>query len=248
MPAISARSIVTTALRLLGVAAHEQPISADMAESGLDALNTMLDAWSIEKLLTWTRPRYHLPLVPSQGAYTWGKVTGEVTAADVSAVAPVRLDLCLLNIGGSPAQEWPIEVLTQEQYESGVWFKGLESSYPEAVYLERQVPVSILHVYPVPMFSYTLILLPWQEHSPYEHYDAVLDWPNGYQRALTWSLACELAPQYGIETSPLILRTAEEAKRAIFPINTDIGRLRLDPRRPVGISGRGYNPDFLAGR
>ena len=60
MPAISARSIGTTALRLLGVAAHEQPLSADMAESALEALNTLLDSGLWSGSLTWTRPRYIL--------------------------------------------------------------------------------------------------------------------------------------------------------------------------------------------
>jgi hypothetical protein len=248
MPALAARTIITTALRLLGVSSAEQPLSADMAEAGLDALNTLLDSWSIEKLLTWTRPRYALPLVPSQGAYTWGKVTGEATAADVSAVAPVRLDLCLMNIGGSPAQEWPVQIITQEDWETQIWFKDLASSYVEAVYLEETQPYNVLHVYPIPSQVNTLVLLPWQAHSPYEAYDAVLDWPSGYGRAFQSNLALELSVQYGVEPSPTLLRMAEESKRALYVPNTEIGRLSVNPRRPVGVSGLGYNPDFLAGR
>lgn len=247
MPQISARQIITTALRLIGVASAEQSLSADMAQSGLEALNTLLDSWSIEKLLTWTRPRYVLPLVADKGAYTWGLVTGETTPADIPHPAPVRLDIALMNIGGSPAQEWPVQILTQEEYESGVWFKDLASSYVEAVYLEDTVPYSVLKVYPVATLPYTLILLPWQAHSPYAAYDAVLDWPNGYARAMQYGLALEIAPQYGVEPSPMILRTAEESKRALYVPNTEIGRLSVNPRRPVGVSGLGYNPAFLRG-
>ena len=106
-----------------------------MAESALDALNTMLDAWSVERLLTWTRPRYVLPLVADKGAYTWGLVAGETTPADISATAPVRLEIALLNIGGSPAQEWPVQILTQEEYAAGRVVQG-----PRRAPTSRRVP------------------------------------------------------------------------------------------------------------
>ena len=32
------------------------------------------------------------------------------------------------------------------------------------------------------------------------------------------------------------------------PINLDMGRLSINPQKRVGVSGHGYNPDFLAGR
>lgn len=247
MPAISARQIGTTALLLLGVASGEQPISAFMAQQALDALNTMLDSWSVDRLLTWTRPRYVLPLVAGQAAYTWGLVAGETTPADISATAPVRLEIALLNIGGSPAQEWPLQILTQDDFEQGVWFKDLGSSYPEAAYLEDTVPYAVLHLYPVPTFANTLILLPWQAHSPYAAWDSVLEWPNGYQRAMQYGLALELAPQYGVEPSQTIMRIADESKRALYPVNLTMGRLSINPQKRVGVSGHGYNRDFLAG-
>lgn len=247
MPSLSARQIGTTALRLLGVASAEQPISADMAQSALEALNTLLDSFSVERLLTWTRPRYVLPLVPGQGEYSWGLVAGEATPADISQVAPVRLEIALLNIGGSPAQEWPLVIIDQEDYERQVWFKTLASSYPEAVYLEDTPPYAVLHVYPVPTVAYTLILLPWQAHSPYEAWDSVLEWPQGYQRAFTANLALELAPQYMVEPSPTLMRMADESKRALYPVNLEMGRLSINPHKRVGVSGHGYNPAFLRG-
>ena len=103
MPAISARQIGTTALELLGVACRRAPyLSAVMAEAALEALNTMLDAWTVERLLTWTRPRYALPLVRGQGTYTWGLVAGETTPADIPHTAPVRLEIALLEYWRQP--------------------------------------------------------------------------------------------------------------------------------------------------
>ena len=160
MPTFSARQVGTTALRLLGIASAEQSLSADMAQSALDALNAMLSGWATEKLLTFTRPRLTLPLVAGQASYTWGLEPGELMPADISGPPPVRLELCLLNIGGSPAQEWPVTVLNQTQYETGIAIKALQSSYPTYAYLEQSRPYAVLHIWPVPDLSYTLDAVP----------------------------------------------------------------------------------------
>ena len=245
MPEVTARQICETALRLLGVAASEQPISADMAESALDALNAMLDAWSVERLLTYTRPKIPLTLVPGQATYTWGVTT---PAADIPREPPVRLDLCLLMVEVTPpGLEWEIPVLDQSEFEAGIWIKHLTSSYPTAVYLEAARPVAVLHVWPLPDAPYTLQLLPWTAHSPYEHWDHAISWPNGYARAMQYGLACDLGPQYGIEAAPTVQRVAEDSKRALYPINTEVGRLSLTPHLPVGGTALGYPRGFREG-
>jgi len=140
-----------------------------------------------------------------------------------------------------------VQILSQEDYENLVWFKTLESAYVECVYLEDTVPYNVLHVYPAPTGGHTLILLPWQAHSPYEAWDSVQDWPSGYQRAFQYNLALEIAPQYGVEPSPTLLRIADESKRALYPVNLTMGHLSINPHKRVGVSGHGYNPAFLRG-
>ena len=148
MPALAARTLCTTALELIGVASTEQSIPAVMAMRALQSLNTMLDAWSTEKLLTYTRPKIPLVLVPGRGTYTWGVST---PPADIPREPPVRLELCLLTVDDTtPGLEWPLTILTQTEYEAGVYTKALDSSYPTYVYLEQSQPVKIMHIWPVP--------------------------------------------------------------------------------------------------
>jgi hypothetical protein len=64
---------------------------------------------------------------------------------------------------------------------------------------------------------------------------------------MVYGLALELAPQYGIEASPMILRTADESKRALYVINTEVGKLSLWPWRPVGGTALGLPRGFLEG-
>lgn len=246
MPLIYARQPCTTALRLLGVSSAEEPIYPDMAQAALEALNSLLDAWSTENLLAWTRPKIPLPLIPGQQVYTWGET---VPPCDIAGVPPVRLDLCLLAIGGAPVQDWPITILDQTQYETSVWLKTMPSSYVEYVYLEDTQPVKRLHVWPVPTDpTTTLQLVPWPAQPQYTHWDAGLDWPNGYLRMFSYNLAVELAPQYLAEASPTVQRIAEESKRSLFPVNARVGRLSLVSGRGRGGSGLGYPRDFYTGR
>jgi len=243
MPLVYARQPCTTALRLLGVAAAEQPIDADMADRALEALNALLDAWSTDNLLSWTRPKIPVPLVPGQQVYTWGIST---PPCDIVGVPPVRLDLCLLEIGGVPMEDWPITILNQTQYESYVWLKDMANTYVEFVYLEDTQPVKKLHVWPVPQFpGYTLQLLPWPAQPQYTHWDEGLEWPNGYLRLMSYNLAVEIAPEYGLEASPTVMRTAEQAKRDIAVVNARVGRLSLFPGGSPHTSGWAA---FVAGR
>jgi hypothetical protein len=230
---------------MIGVASAEQPISAFMAEHALGALNALLDSWSVEKLLVYSRPKISLVLVPGRSAYTWG-IT--VPPCDIPGEPPVKLELALLTVEDTaPGLEWEVTILDQYAFEAGIAIKQLTSSYPAALYLDSAEPVATLHVWPVPDMPYTLQLLPWSAHSPYGGWDDVLDWPNGYQRAMVYGLALELAPQYMVEPSPLILRTAEESKRALYVINAEVGKLSLSPGRPVGSTALGYPRGFLEG-
>lgn len=224
---VYARQPCTTALRLLGVAAAEQPIDADQAQRALEALNSLLDAWSTHRLLTFTRPKIPLPLVPGQQTYTWGVTT---PPCDVVGVPPVRLELCLLTVHGAQQEDWGIGILDQRQYEEGVYQKLMQSTWPEYVYLEDTQPVKTLVVWPVPSASgHTLQLLPWPAQPQYTHWDAGLEWPNGYLRLMSYTLAVELAPEYGLEASPTVQRMAAEALADLAPVNFRPGRLQMQP-------------------
>ena len=247
MPSLTARQICTTALRLIGVASSEEPITADMAQAALDALNALIDSSATERLLIPTRPKLALPLVAGQQSYTWGLVAGETTPADLSAPAPLTLEICLLHIGGTPPQEWPLEVVDQATYEAGILLKTFTSSYPELVYLEPTQPYARLWVWPVPDTAYTLQLVPWPALPWYAHLDSAVDWPEGSLRYWQYALAVDLAPQYGVEASPTVQRVAEDAKRAIYPLNATVGRLELLAGRRGG-SGLTYPRGFLTGR
>ena len=159
----------------------------------------------------------------------------------------MSLELALLTVDDTtPGLEWRLTILTQTEYEAGVYTKALESSYPTYVYLERSQPVNMLHIWPVPTLPYTLQLLPWKEHSPYESYDAVLYWPAGYQDAFEPNLAVRLAPFYGVQASP---RPAQRPRRASGRCSHQRRGGAYCPvsRAPCGLGGLSYPRGFREG-
>lgn len=245
---LTARQIVTTALRLIGVSSAEEPLSPDMAESALDALNALIDSRATERLLIPTRPKLPLTLIPGQQSYTWGQVAGETTPADIPSPAPLSLEMCLLNIGGAPEQEWPLTILDQAAYEEGILLKTFSTTYPEMVYVEQSQPYARLWVWPVPDTAYTLQLFPWPALPWYPQLDSSVDWPNGYLRMFQYALAVDLGPQYGVEASPTVQRIAAEAERSIYPLNATVEPLDLWVGRRGGGSGLTLPRGFLTGR
>ena len=76
-----------------------------------------------------------------------------------------------------------------------------------------------MYVYPVPIRD-----LEWHFVSVEELTQPVvlatnLAFPPGYLRAFTYNLACEIAPEFGVEPSPQVKRIAMTSKRNIKRIN-----------------------------
>ena len=63
--------------------------------------------------------------------------------------------------------------------------------------------------------------------------------PPGYERAIKFNLAEELAPEYGTELLPGAIKIANESKKNVIRINSQPVVAQIDP----GITGTGdrYN-------
>ena len=222
--AVTVRHLIRRSLLLLGVISGTEPMTADEAQDGLDALNALVASWSLEHLLVYHTPRVDVPLVPRQGRYTWGP------GGDIAGPRPVRLAAALLHVTDtSEPIEWPLAVWDQAAYEAGIAQKTLSNAYPLGVWLEPAFPLAVLHVYFVPQAPYTLGLFPWLPLPGFASIDMLVSLPEGYERALVYGLAVELAPMYGKEASPTLVATLAQSVSAIKRVNTVVPRLSTDP-------------------
>ena len=212
------RSLIRGAMRLIGVVESAENVPANEAQDALEALNAMLQSWSLERLLIWHIGRLSVPLLTGKQTYTWGP------GGDIAGLRPLRLENALLNLGtevsASGPLEWPVVILSQEEYERRLWLKAMGSQYVLAVYLETSFPLARLHVWPVPFDSTTsLELFPWLPLTAVPDLDTEIAYPPGYERMLRFGLAVELAPEYGRTVSAEVASGFISARANIKTVN-----------------------------
>jgi hypothetical protein len=235
----TARSLVRGALMDLQVASAEEPLTASQCEDGLDLLNALLDSFSLERLWIYHTPATPLMWPAGSASLTWGP------GGMIPGSRPIKLAPQATYQDVTAGYDSPLEVLDrQEQYAQLQW-KGMQSTLPSALYYEPQMPLGVLYIWPVPSLGYQITVFPWQVLGSFPALDDALQFPPGYLRALRANLALEAAPSYGVQPSPLLLKHAEEAKRALYVPNTVVGRLSLTPGVVGSSSGLA---DFYAGR
>jgi hypothetical protein len=226
--ALTARSLISSSLRLLGVLAAGERPSAQEADDALQTLNQLLDSWSLERLLIYMIERLDVPLVAGTAVYTWGQPGG-----DIPQPRPVQVEGVLLRVVDQDL-EWPLEALSQADYEA-IGLKQLTSLYPQSWVYEPTYPLGTLTVWPAPEATNALGVFPWVPLSRFASLDTVVSLPEGYERLLRAGVAVDLSPEYGREVSLTIAGMLAEAKSSVKRTNTVVPRLGMDG----AVAGRG---------
>lgn len=198
----TARQIITASLRKLGViASGETPGSEDL-QDGLSALQGLIDSWSAIDLLSYVETKETFTLTPGKQEYTIG------SSGDFDTGRPIEiLGLSVLEAGGP---EIHLEHLKFEQW-YGASRANATSSLPYEFYFETAWPLAKLKLYPVPSEAKQIVIYSRKPFSSVSTVNASVDLPHGYEDAVVYNLALELADEYGAEVSPLIVKKADDA-------------------------------------
>lgn len=144
------RTLIEAGLRLAGLMdAARRKASPEQLDEGVETYNAMIDQWAARGWLVPCKERSVFPLVSLRKAYTIGP--SEVSP-NFTAAKPVRLnDAGLVLTNQSPNPEWPLEVITQQDY-ALIRNKDWQSSWPIGVYYEptSNVNYGTLFFYPIP--------------------------------------------------------------------------------------------------
>lgn len=178
----------------------------------LATLNAMLDAWNAERLFIPRITRDVYTLESGKASYSLGP------EADWAAARPNRIENVGLIVDG---RETPLRKLTKDQW-AEVYHKSLASTEPECWYDDRAFPATRIHFYPVPQAAYDVALYTWDQILKFGSLDdTVVFPPGGYEMAVRYGLAVELAavnPDNSI--SPLVITQAREYKASVKRLNT----------------------------
>ena len=208
----TAADIINGSLRLLGVLAEGEVPSAETSQDALNAMNQMIDSWNTERLsvfstqdqvFTWPAGQLNRTLGPS------GNFVGN---------RPVLLDDATYFKDPGTGVSYGIKFINQQQYD-GIAVKTVTSTYPQVIFVNNTFPDIGMYVYPKPTRDLEWHFISVEELTQPVTLATQLHFPPGYLRAFRYNLACEFAPEFGVEPSPQVSRIAMTSKRNLKRIN-----------------------------
>jgi hypothetical protein len=124
----------------------------------------------------------------------------------------------------------PLERMDYSKY-ADIRLRTLQTDPPRAIFDDGDYPCRRLYIYPVPAFQRAVELWLWEPLFSTYDLDTELSLPPGYEKALTYNLTLELAPEYGKSLDEALVSQAVESYAAIRRLNqrTDVP-LRRDAR------------------
>lgn len=223
-------------LRLLGEKPIGGTLSAGEETVYLADLNSMLESWSLERLLCYQLVQESKALTTGTGTYTIGSGGAFNTTRPTKIVDP-----CFILDSGNV--KYMLEIIDAEAY--GRLNPALTgNSYPQYLFYDQAFVASLatIKLYPNPSASLTLYINSWQQLQSFATISTTMVLPPGYERAIVYNFAIEVAGGF-ISIQPEVARIAVESKRAIKGVNLPADVMQM----PAGVSGRGRHSSVILG-
>lgn len=200
----TARTIVKKAMQKAGILTKTETPSADEANDGLFALNNMLSSWSNDSMLIYTRSWQTFNLQANVREYTIGP------GQTFNTERPIFIPEAYVQQSGI---DYSLSIISDEVYNNFIILKT-QQGIPQFINYDNGYPTGKIRIYPVPTSGFTIFILSEKELAQFELDDEV-SLPPGWERALIYNLAMELAPEYGQQPDPAVAKIADDSKGAI---------------------------------
>jgi len=224
----TAQTIINGALRLLQVASTDVVLTSDEANDALEALNQMIDGWSNESLMLYHVQLEQFTCVPGLNPHTIGY------GGNFNTSVPIHIEASTVTVGGV---DYPIIQIDYDDY-AVIKLKTLQNVYPEYMYFDRNSPIlGNLYMYPVPSTASTINLYSRKTLTQFASLTDSIDLPAGYAKALKYSLAVELAPEYQVSAGADVIQLAISSKANLKRTNRRPLTLQIDPAA-LAVSGK----------
>ena len=203
-------------------------LPASESKVGLESLIQLVSAWSNESLLIPIVSEVIHQLTIGVTEYIIGPYTGILPIPDnwIDTPRPKSLKAAFLRDGSGT--DYQLEIMDVNTYSR--ISRKLNSSRPGRFYQQIGWPTNLITFEAAPYDSETLHLFcvqPLQAILPLLGLTEVIDLPEGYERALIYNLALDLAPNYGKDISNVVAVTAVESKKNDQTCKLPTDRIRL---------------------
>ncbi len=222
--------LITFALRTAGINGVGQTPLAEDSNTGLQLLRNMLAEWQRRRWLVWTLAG---TAITSTGAafYSVGP------SGDFDIARPDKIEAAyarLLPTQAGLSVDYPLTIIASREDYSQITLKGL-TTFPGALYYDPAFPAGIAYFWPIPPDGqFELHIITKQTLPVYATLTDSLALPPEYISAALYSLAVELAMNYGLDPKPAVVARMAAALSVIRMANVQPATLNM----PAGITGR----------
>lgn len=254
----TAANIINSAAKKIGVKGRGRSLSAEDMFDWLTGLKRMLESWSVESLMIPYNTRETFSLSDTTRNYTIGPNGDFDTTRPLSIVEAQIIDAAgeYYELTCVPIERW-----------ANLYTPG-DVARPRFITFERGYPLATIRLDAIP-YDPTLLLWSrkpieaWQvedldvsgnpawsgQNLPTsgltdETLQADIEFDVGYENAIIFNLAVQMAPDHGREASPTVMSLAQKFKRDLKRQNA----VPRDAQIDSGLSaGGGQRYDIVAG-
>ena len=231
------QTIIERAMRLIGALDPEESASATELANGLIALNSMVESWQLDRLMIYAYEDVSKVLTAGDGSYSIGP------AGEMVASRPVKIMAARILDGGI---DLPLNVVNKDSFD-GIPLKTTPGE-PDTLYYQPSYPSGNILLYPTPGSAVTLKLSVYTQLQSFATLGTVVSLPPGYERAMSFNLAIDFAPEFQKSVSNEVAKIAGDSKSAIKRANNAMINLmsQIDPAFLTGSVGDAQS-EFMAG-
>jgi hypothetical protein len=219
----TAATIIADALIEIGAQGAADTTPAEDQALCLRKLNQIMQRWSNSRLAVPVLTEISVPMTGAQ-SYTIGPSGVVVAARPIKAMSATAID-------GS-GLEYPVTLYARRDWDTIVE-KSASGGPPDIAWYQPSSPNGVLYVYPLST-AYTVKLDCLTLLASFPNASANVTLPEGYETAITLTLADDIATAFDKQSSPDTRRRCAAAMAAIKATNTE--PLYLD----VGMQGQEY--------
>jgi len=220
--AYTLKNLYRQSLRLIGALNAAGTLDSDAQTNMLQSANLMLDGWHGEKLIVPYNTQETKTITAGDPSYTIG------SGGDIDTVRPIAIEHAWLQ--DSNNNQYPIETHMTESDYFRKDDRANATGRPTKLFYDTQNPLGIIYLWPTPDSSvtYTLYIRSWKPFTEFSTVDDTVTFPPAWKRAFVYNLAIEIAPEYSLNPSAFVIRTADESKRLLKNLHYKFATAKTD--------------------
>lgn len=216
---IAVLDLITAAYLEFNFLAAGEPLQDEDAVFGLQKMNLILDEWSVDEFYVFNKIIQNFNYVANHQPTLIGP-TAQAPDFFLAGPRPVEIEDAGWLLGGTRI---PVEVIDDSQW-AGTSQKNLTAVTPMKLYYSPNVPNGSIFLWPTPTSSGQLELELWSIMQQIASLQSNLDLANGYQAAMTLTLAESLEHSLGFPPTAGLVMGANRARLKVQSKNVESPR------------------------